>query len=108
MTIETPSIDPTLAKMIPAILGSVISLKWVQGTWVERLLMVTGGAVLSYYATPWAANKVNMADAAGLVGFLIGLFGMAVIAPLYEAIKSADIKPAVADLWERMLKKLGL
>lgn len=108
MAIETPSIDPTLAKLLPAILGSVISLRWVQGTWVERLLMVSGGAILSYYATPWAAAKVQMADAEGLVGFLIGLFGMAVIAPVYEAIKSADIKPAVADLWDRALKRLGI
>lgn len=108
MAVETPSFDPTLAKLVPAILGSVISLKWVQGTWPERLLMVAGGAALSYYATPWAADKVQMSDAAGLVGFLIGLFGMAVVAPFYEALKAADLKPAAADLWQRALKRLGL
>ncbi len=108
MAIETPSIDPTLAKLLPAILGSVISLRWVQGTWVERLLMVSGGAILSYYATPWAAAKVQMADAAGLVGFLIGLFGMAVIAPIYEAIKVADLRPMASDLVDRILKRLGI
>jgi hypothetical protein len=105
---ETPTLDPAITKLLPALIGSVISLRWVQGTWYERLLMVTGGAALSYFGTPWVTNQMQMADAQGLVGFLIGLFGMAMIAPLYEAIRAADIKPAVADLWDRVLKRIGL
>lgn len=100
--------DLSLAKLIPAVLGSLVSLRFVQGTWPERILMALGGATLSYHATTPSATWLQVADAEGLVGFLIGLFGMAVVSKLYEAFQSLDARAVAADLWAEAKKRLGI
>lgn len=71
---------------LSGVAGSVLSLKYIKGsTWVERLTMVAGGSILSLYAAPYLARKTDMPE--GLVGFLLGVFGMAVVAKVWEAIQ---------------------
>jgi hypothetical protein len=67
------------------IAGGLLSLRFVQGTWTQKIVMAAGGAVVSLYATPWAAQKTGLPE--GLTGFLLGLFGMAVCAKAWEAIQ---------------------
>lgn len=97
--------DLSVAKLVAGVVGSVASLRFVQGSLIERLSMAVGGASLSYYAaTPvavWAGSK----DAEGLAGFLIGLFGMAIVAKLYEMILVMDAKQLASDAWEAFLRK---
>ena len=73
----------------------------------ERGSMALGGAVVSYYATSPAAAWVGMTNAEGLVGFLIGLFGMAIIAKVYEAIGALDAPRIAADTWDAIKRRLG-
>ncbi len=106
---ETPNtVDPTIAKLIASVTGALVSINFVKGTWPERILMVIGGSALSYYGTTPIASGVNLTDAEGLVGFLLGLFGMAIVSRLYEAIQALDFKVVLSDLWQRALKRLGL
>jgi hypothetical protein len=102
------SSDFSLTKLIPAVLGSLVSLRFVQGTWPERLLMAAGGAGMSYYATVPSAAWLQVQDAEGLVGFLIGLFGMAVVAKAYETFQALDAKMVAADLWAEVKKRFGI
>jgi len=41
------------------------------------------------------------------VGFLIGLFGMAIIAKVYEAIGALDAPRIAADTWDAIKRRLG-
>ena len=102
------TVDPTIAKLIASVLGALASINFVKGTWPERIFMVLAGSALSYYGTTPIAQGVNLADAEGLVGFLLGLFGMAIVARLYEAIMALDVKVIAVDLWQRALKRIGL
>lgn len=102
------SVDPTLIKVIPASLGALVSLRFVQGTLPERLLMTAGGVSLSYYATPPSAAWLQMTSAEGLVGFVIGLFGMTLAAKVYEALQALDAEAIAKDLWKALKKRLGL
>ena len=94
-----------LLKVIAGLAGSVVSLRFVQGTWKEKALMVIGGAAFSIFATSPVAQYVGMSNAEGLVGFLIGLFGMAIASKVYELIQSVDPKQTVSLVFDRFLNR---
>lgn len=100
----TDAFDAIMTKLA-GVAGALVSLKFINGTWPERLVMAFGGSVLSVYATPWASMKTGLPE--GLCGFLFGLFGMAICAKLWESIQLAP----VADFWNEIRdfvkRKLG-
>lgn len=97
--------DFSTAKLLAALSGSLVSLRFVQGTFAERIAMAVGGCALSYYGTTPASSWVGVHDAEGLVGFLIGLFGMAIMAKIYEIIAVADASQMGKDIWESIKRK---
>lgn len=103
---DTPA-DINVAKLLAGLAGSVVSLKFVQGTLIERLLMCLGGAAVSYYATTPVASWVNVPQTDGLIGFLIGLFGMAIVAKCYEVLQVLDSRQIAASVWEWIKRKWG-
>lgn len=97
-----PEPDISTAKLIAGVAGAIVSLRFVQGSALERVSMCVGGAALSYYATTPVAAWVGVPDAEGLVGFLIGLFGMAIMAKVYEGIQASsagEIIEAIKRKW---------
>lgn len=89
--------DATWAKWAFGAAGAVTSLKFLKGcSKAEKLLMVAGGMVLSRVATDPVATYLHMQESDGLVGFLLGLFGMAVLAKVYEVILAIDPKELVS------------
>jgi len=102
-----PTPDLSFAKLIAGVCGSAVSLRFVQGTLGERLFMGVGGAALSYYASTPVANWMGVPNGEGLVGFLIGLFGMAIMAKVYEVIQLLDAKQIASDAWAWAMRKWG-
>lgn len=95
-------VDLSWAKLIAGVAGSLVSLRFVPGTALERAMMAVGGSALSYYATEPMAQWAGMTNAEGLVGFLIGLFGMSVMAKAYEVImltSAADVLETIKRKW---------
>lgn len=99
--------DGHLLRLIAGIAGAVVSLNFVQGTWPERVIMASGGAALSYFASEPFAEWLKLPHALGLVGFLIGLFGMAIVAKVYEVVQLIDAKQIAVDVWETLKRKWG-
>lgn len=100
--------DAALAKMGASLFGAFVSLRFVVGTWPERLLMFVGGAALSYYSTdPVAAWIGGGIDTLGLVGFFLGLLGMTIVAKVYEAFQALDSKQIAGDVWAWVVRKWG-
>lgn len=88
-----------VGKFLVGLVGAVVSLKFLkEASRTERSLMVLGGSVLSYLGSPLLARWVGWADAEGLVGFLLGLFGMALVMKIYEGILSLDGSVLASDL----------
>ena len=102
-----PTQNGDIFKLIAGIAGAIVSLKFVQGTWPERVIMAIGGAALSYFASDNLAKWLNVPEALGLVGFLIGLFGMAIVAKVYEVLQLLDAKQIATDVWETIKRKWG-
>lgn len=97
--------DFSVAKLVAGVAGSFVSLGYVKGSYLERLSMGIGGAALSYYGTTPASNWIGVPDTEGLIGFMIGLFGMAIMSKVYEVIQMADAQQIALDLWERVKRK---
>lgn len=77
------NIDPWMTKLA-GVAGAALSLKFIAGTWPERITMAIGGAVISLYAAPFVSRITSLPE--GLSGFLVGMFGMAVCAKAWEAL----------------------
>jgi hypothetical protein len=104
---QEPTPDVHVFKLIAGIAGAAVSLRFVQGTWPERIIMAAGGAALSYFASDLIARWLAVPDALGLVGFLTGLFGMAIVSKVYEVIQLIDAKQISIDIWETVKRKWG-
>lgn len=101
-----PIPDLSLAKLLAAILGAFTSLRFMKGSRLELATMGIAGAALSYYGTTPAANWVGVpSDTEGLIGFLIGMFGMAIVAKCYEVIQLTDAKALASELWDAIKRK---
>lgn len=97
--------DFSIAKLASGVAGALVSMRFLQGTWPEKITMAMGGAALSYYGTTHVAHWLSMETAEGLVGFLIGLFGMAIVSKGYEVIQMIDAKQVAADAWAWVTRK---
>lgn len=92
-------------QLVAGIAGAVVSMNFVKGTLSERIVMAIGGAALSYFASDNLAQWLNVPEALGLLGFLIGLFGMAIVAKIYLVIELLDAKQMALDVWETIKRK---
>jgi hypothetical protein len=101
-------VPPEVQKAWPGALGALIALPFLAGTLPARVAMVAGGVALSYWGTPTAAIHLGVTNAEGLVGFLIGLFGMSVVAKLHEVLASLKAELAVGTLMDWIRKNLGV
>ena len=97
--------DLSIAKLASGVAGALVSMRFLQGTWPEKLTMAAGGSALSYFATTPIAEWLGVQRAEGLVGFLVGLFGMAIVSKGYEVIQMVDAKKVAADAWEMVKRK---
>jgi hypothetical protein len=92
------------AKLLAAIGGALISMvKW-QGTLIERGTMGGAGVLVSYFASDAVSSYTHVPP--GLAGFLLGLFGMAIVAKVWDMIAAVNGTKVVGDLWEIALGRL--
>lgn len=79
-------IDPELSKAAPGAVGALIALRFLQGsTWKHTALAFVGGCACAYfgseYAVKWSGADVSLA------GFVLGLFGMALVSKVHESLE---------------------
>lgn len=99
--------DTFIAKALVGLAGSVVSLKFIPAaSWGERAFMVVCGGLISYYATPGLAKWLGVEES--LVGFALGMFGMAIVAKLHEAWQALDVKEVVKLGVEKFRKVMGI
>ncbi len=94
-----------VVKIISGVIGALVSLNFVRGTWYAKCLMALGGSCLSYFGACPVTKWLDIANIEGLVGFIIGLFGMAVVSKIYELIQVIDAKQAVGLLLDWLARK---
>lgn len=102
---SVPDFDVFAAKLA-GVAGALVSMRFLQGTWPQRIGTAICGALISFYAAPYVAARVGIPE--GLSGFLLGLFGMAIASRFWEWIQTTPI----AGVWQIVIdwlkKKAGV
>lgn len=81
--------------------GALVSMHFLQGTWPARLSMAASGCLFSFFASPYLSQKTGLPE--GLSGFLLGLFGMAVVSRVWEWVQTTP----VAAIWQALLSRIN-
>lgn len=95
--------NPEITRGTPGVIGALSAMLWLKETIIRKISSVIAGSAASYYGTPFGLRLFESVDS-NLVAFLIGLFGMAVAAKIFETVEQFPTKTIV----ERVLTKLGL
>lgn len=102
--------DIGLAKLAAGVAGSFVSLRFIQGSPIQRATSFVGGAALSYFmstpSTVWLGLK-GVDGAEGVVGLFIGVFGMTIVSKMYDVIQGADAQVMATALLDWVKRKWG-
>lgn len=98
--------DIAIVKTVSGLIGGLISLKWLPGTRTEKVIMLLGSGALSFFGAELLAEYLDMKKGAiGLLGLLLGIFGMAILSKVFEAIAALDAKRIASDVWDWFARK---
>ena len=89
-----------LAAKFAGVLGAAVSMRYLQGSWMARISMAASGSLGAYYAAPYLSGVLGIPE--GLMGFLVGMFGMAIVSRAWEAVQAVPI-PA---LWQAVIDRV--
>ncbi len=89
-----------LAAKLAGVLGALVSMRYLQGSWPARLSMAGSGSLVAYYASPYLAQLLGIPE--GLAGFLTGMFGMAIVSRGWEAVQAVPI----GALWQAVVDRV--
>lgn len=94
-------IPPEIMKAAPGAAGSFVSMLFMKADWKRRIALFLAGAALAFYGTPWVS--ANVIRDAGFAGFLLGCFGMAIVARLWEAWDGLELTSILRDAIRKLL-----
>jgi hypothetical protein len=103
---EPVTITSVFLKIIPGAIGALVSLRFlkIEGT-LNKICTTLGGIASSYYATDWVAAMLSAPQ--GLLGFGLGLFGMAIIAKCFEVVENINAQGVAGWLQNFLPSKKG-
>ncbi|KUZ35284.1 hypothetical protein [Burkholderia territorii] len=88
-----------LIKIIPGAIGSLIALRFIGDglTGRQKAVSFVAGAAVSYFIGPAIVTWFAITDggAQQAIGFLVGLFGLAIAKELFKEINDADFLGAL-------------
>lgn len=88
------------AAKFAGLLGAAVSMRYLHGSWPARLSMAISGSLMAYYAAPYLSLMLGIPE--GLAGFLTGMFGMALVSRVWEAVQATP----VAALWQAVIDRV--
>lgn len=98
-------IPPEFQKAIPAAAGSLTALLFFRGEgWRRAIATVIAAMFLAKILGPSVAELMRSSQA--VAGYVVGLFGMAIVAKVFDMIVSFDATSAMQDLWGAVMKRL--
>jgi uncharacterized membrane protein YraQ (UPF0718 family) len=102
-------IPPELRNAGPGVAGSMLALLFLRRPPLMLAGMFLGGCVLSFFATPWLSAYLEVGiHGASLVGFLVGMFGMATTAKVYDFFEVVEVSQIWKALIDFIRKRLGV
>jgi len=98
-------LPPEVQKAVPGVAGSLTALLFFRGESARRSigLCIAGAALASVFGAP-VAEVMHSSAAVG--GYATGLFGMAIVAKVFDMITGFDARKAANDLWAAVIKRV--
>lgn len=93
-------LPPELQKVIPGVAGSftALALMVIRGEkFKHAVLMCVCGILLARYVAATAAGVMHSTE--GVAGFVVGLFGMAIVSKVLDTILTFDGRLAAREAW---------
>ncbi|MBU9359758.1 holin [Burkholderia multivorans] len=94
-TTSTAAAGALLWKLLPGAIGSLIALGFIgEGlTRKQKVVSFLSGGAVAYYGGPLIVVWFSITDSGAqqAIGFLVGLFGLAITKELFKEINTADI-----------------
>lgn len=78
-----------VAIKLSGFVGALVSMRYLKGTLGERASMAAAGTALSFYASPYVSRISGLPE--GFTGFLLGLFGMAMVSITWDWLQQAPV-----------------
>lgn len=98
-------IPPGVQEAVPGVAGTLTALLFVRDDGWKRVVgTCIAGAVIAKIVGPSAA--VVMHSSPAVAGYVTGLFGMAIVAKVFDMIFNFDAKQAAKDLWDAVVKRV--
>lgn len=99
-------IPPEIREVIPGAAGSATALLFMrEGSAVRGLATFMAGWASSWILGPTVAAVMGVPPGVG--GWTTGLFGMAIVAGVFDAWMSFDKKKALGQVWNAVMRRLG-
>lgn len=89
---------------VPGALGALVALRGAPGSsWGERVVNVGCGALIAGFVTPAAAEWFGLGspEMRSAIAFMLGLFGMSLVAAITESIRSGTVSDLLRGLFGR-------
>ena len=97
-------LPPELQKAVPGVAGSITALLFFRDGWKRAVGTCIAGAFIAKILGPTVADV--MRSGPEVAGYVTGLFGMAIVAKVFDVISSFDAKKAASDLWDALIKRV--
>lgn len=93
---------PDIERAAPGTLGSLVSMLFIVDKWPRKLVMFAAGVAFARFGTDDAVRMTGLTS--GLTGFLLGLFGMAVVASVFAGWSKLDMSVILRDALRQLLR----
>jgi cytochrome c oxidase assembly factor CtaG len=95
---------PEVQKAIPGVAGSLTALLFFRDGWRRAILTLIAGAAIAKFMGPQVATVLH--SSLEVAGYVTGLFGLAIVAKVFDAINNFDVKQAAVDLWTAVVNRV--
>lgn len=103
--IDDKLIEVTQSPAVAAVIGSLLSLKWmpVGSTWMNKLSSLMAGVGLAFWVIPWAVEGagIESTKAIGAFSFLGGFLGLLVLSRLWGYVSTTPVGEMLTALFKR-------
>ncbi len=98
------SLPPEVQETVPGIAGSLTALLFFRDGWRRAIGVFVAGAAIAKFVGPFVAAMIG--SSAEIAGYITGLFGIAIVAKIFDMISNFDAKQAAGDLWNAIVERV--
>ena len=98
-------VPPEVREAAPGILGSLTAVLFLRENWRRSCVLFLAGVACAYFVGPSVSRMIG--DNAAVAGYVTGLFGMSVVAKVFEVILSLNARRGAESILKAIVRRIG-